>query len=100
MGTVTPPKITYSQTERLLNIKSTLGTTELLLEKFSGTEALSTPFEFKVALLSPEFSLDIKSLLRTSVTVTIFRKQRDAGVQRGLSKPVAGQGGRGDYQRA
>ncbi len=69
---MTPPKITYSQTERLLNIKSTLGTTELLLEKFSGTEALSTPFEFKVALLSPEFSLDIKSLLRTTVTVTIY----------------------------
>ncbi|HTX37403.1 MAG TPA: type VI secretion system tip protein TssI/VgrG [Bryobacteraceae bacterium] len=68
----TPPKITYSQTERLLNINTTMGETEVLLEKFSGTEALSTPFEFKVALLSPDFSLDLKSLLRTSATVTIF----------------------------
>jgi hypothetical protein len=29
-----PEKITYSQEERLLKIKTTLGETELLLEKF------------------------------------------------------------------
>jgi type VI secretion system secreted protein VgrG len=66
------PQITYSQQQRLLSISTTLGVTEILLEKFSGTEALSTPFEFKVALLSNDFSLDLQSLLRTPATVTIF----------------------------
>jgi len=68
------PKIKYSQTERLLSIKSNGPdpTVELYLEKFNGTESLSTPFEFKVALLSPDFSLKIKDLLRTTATVTIF----------------------------
>ena len=67
-----PEKITYSQEERLLKIKTTLGETELLLEKFSGTEALSTPFEFKVTMLSTDFSVDLKQLLRTPATITIF----------------------------
>jgi type VI secretion system secreted protein VgrG len=66
------PKITYSQTERLLQIKTSDGVTELLLEKFSGAEILSKPFEFKVTLLSAENDVDLKSLLRTDVTVTMY----------------------------
>ena len=65
------PKITYSQEERLLKIKTKDGVTELLLEKFSGTEELSKPFEFKLTMLSTDFSVDLKSLLRTPVTITI-----------------------------
>jgi type VI secretion system secreted protein VgrG len=42
---------------------------QLLLEQFSGTEALSTPFEFKLRLLSPNAELDLQSLLRTPATV-------------------------------
>ena len=66
------PKITYSQEDRLLTIKTTLGTSELLLEKFSGAETLSKPFEFKISMLSTDFELDLKSLLRTSATVTVY----------------------------
>ena len=65
------PKITYSQEERLLEIKTADGVTELLLEKFSGTEALSKPFEFRLSMLSADFSVDLKKLLRTPVTITI-----------------------------
>ena len=65
-------KIQYSQKERLLQIKTTLGETELLLEKFTGTEALSKPFEFAATLLSPDFSVDLKALLRTKATITIY----------------------------
>lgn len=64
------PTITYSQEERLISVKTTLGETELLLERFCGTETLSKPFEFKLTMLSTNFSVDIKSLLRTPVTVT------------------------------
>jgi type VI secretion system secreted protein VgrG len=66
------PKITYSQEDRLLKIKTALGETELLLEKFSGTEALSAPFEFRISMLSTDFSVNLKALLRTNVTVTIY----------------------------
>jgi type VI secretion system secreted protein VgrG len=62
---------TFSQTGRLLQIKTTLGTTDLLLEKWTGDETLSKPFEFKVLMLSTNFSVDIKSLLRTSATISL-----------------------------
>ena len=72
MGTTGDPIITYSQEERLLKIKTTLGETKLLLERFSGAETLSQPFEFKLTMLSTDFSVDIKSLLRTNVTITLI----------------------------
>jgi type VI secretion system secreted protein VgrG len=61
----------YTQEHRLLKIKTTLGETELLLEKFSGTEEVSTPFEFRVRLLSQNAAVDLKALLRTTATVSV-----------------------------
>jgi type VI secretion system secreted protein VgrG len=61
----------YSQDDRLLSI-TTSSTSELALERFSGVEALSRPFEFKTVLLSPDPSVDLKSLLRTTATVTLY----------------------------
>src|ERR1022692_1057423 len=61
----------FSQEGRLLQIKTTLGLTELLLEKLSGEETLSKPFEFKVLMLSPDSEVDIKSLLRTNATISL-----------------------------
>jgi type VI secretion system secreted protein VgrG len=61
----------FSQEGRLLEIKTTLGLTELLLEKLSGEETLSKPFEFKVLMLSPDSEVDIKSLLRTNATISL-----------------------------
>jgi type VI secretion system secreted protein VgrG len=63
--------IAYSQEERLLEIKTTLGETELLLERFSGTEAVSAPFEFRCTLLSTLETVDLKSLLRTPATISL-----------------------------
>jgi type VI secretion system secreted protein VgrG len=66
------PTIDYKQEGRLLQIDTTLGEDKLLLEKFSGAETLSKPFEFRVTMLSTELDVDIKSLLRTSVTVALI----------------------------
>ncbi len=66
------PQIDYKQEGRLLQIDTTLEENDLLLEKFSGAETLSMPFEFRVTLLSTDFDVDIKSLLRTSATVTLI----------------------------
>jgi type VI secretion system secreted protein VgrG len=64
------PDAKYSQLDRLLRIKSSsVEEGQLLLERFSGTEAVSTPFEFKLRLLSPNAELDLQKLLRTPATV-------------------------------
>jgi type VI secretion system secreted protein VgrG len=65
------PTIDYKQEGRLLQITTTLEDNTLLLEKFSGAETLSKPFEFHVTLLSTDFDIDLKSLLRTSATVAL-----------------------------
>jgi len=49
----------------------------LLLEKFSGSETLSKPFEFQVTLLSNEMEVDLKGLLRTNATVTVVGDDED-----------------------
>jgi len=62
----------YSQKDRLIRIKTpSLAEKELLIERLSGTESLSTPFEFKLTLLSPSDALDLKALLRQPVTIYI-----------------------------
>src|ERR1022692_4706309 len=66
------PQIDYKQEGRLLQIETTLADNDLLLEKFSGAETLSKPFEFQVTLLATNFEVDIKSLLRTTATVTLI----------------------------
>ena len=63
----------YSQEDRLLKIQTTLGETELLLEHFVGTEAVSVPFEFRVTLLSANECVDLKALLRTPATVSLIQ---------------------------
>lgn len=61
----------YSQKDRLLKIETVLGEKELILERFSGTEGLSMPFQFRVVMLSTSMTIDMKSLLRTPATITI-----------------------------
>jgi type VI secretion system secreted protein VgrG len=61
--------VNYSQADRPIRIKTTLGETELLLESFSGSEAISEPFRFSVSMVSENAEIDLKSLLRSSATV-------------------------------
>ena len=90
------PEIQYSQEERLLEIKTTLGETALLLEKFTGTEAVSRPFEFEVTLLSPSHLVDMKKLLRTPATVSLYladgTERPFHGIFRSLKQAEEGEG--------
>jgi type VI secretion system secreted protein VgrG len=54
-----------------IRITTKLGPNELVLHQFSGSEGVSTPFEFRVRMLSHNASIDLKSLLRTSATITV-----------------------------
>jgi type VI secretion system secreted protein VgrG len=61
----------YSQQERHFRIQTVLGDAALLLREFSGHESISSPFEFRVGMLSEDPKIDLKALLRTSVTITV-----------------------------
>ncbi|MGO9258640.1 MAG: type VI secretion system Vgr family protein [Bryobacteraceae bacterium] len=81
--------ITYKQDVRILKIQTTLGDTELVLEKFSGTEAVSSLFEFNVTMLSTNNSVDIKSLLRTSATITVYQSDGTERKFNGVFKSIS-----------
>jgi type VI secretion system secreted protein VgrG len=64
-------KAEFSQKGRILSVETPLGTDVLLLEGFSGTEAVSRPFEFTLELLSADPDVDPEALLRKGVTVKV-----------------------------
>jgi len=61
----------FSQQGRILAVETPLGTDVLLLEGFSGTEGVSTPFRFTLDLLSEDPAIDPTALLREGVTITV-----------------------------
>ncbi|MDE3167315.1 MAG: hypothetical protein KGN36_16050, partial [Acidobacteriota bacterium] len=81
------PKIDYSQKKRMLSIKAS--DPSLLLEKLAGTEAVSQPFEFKLNLLSALDSVDLKALLRTPATVSLYLPDGSERYFNGLFRTVA-----------
>jgi type VI secretion system secreted protein VgrG len=52
-------------------IATDLGDNELVLHRLSGAEAISSPFEFRIGMLSENQQIDLQSLLRTSATISI-----------------------------
>jgi type VI secretion system secreted protein VgrG len=73
MGSGSDPTAKYSQSQRLLKIKTNLADDDLMLERFSGDETLSKPYAFQLTLVSANKSIDMKSLLRTPATVTVIQ---------------------------
>jgi type VI secretion system secreted protein VgrG len=64
-------EIQFTQDERLIKVTTTLGKDKMLLERFSGAETLSKPFEFQITMLANDQEVDLKSLIRTSMTVEL-----------------------------
>jgi type VI secretion system secreted protein VgrG len=63
---------TFSQANRVISITTPLGTDALLLESFSGYEAISAPFRFRVQMLSESTTpIAFDSLLGQSVTISL-----------------------------
>lgn len=61
----------YLQTERPLQVTTTLGADAFLLAAVQGEEAMSRPFLFRLDLRSENAEVDGKALLRTPMTVQI-----------------------------
>jgi type VI secretion system secreted protein VgrG len=64
-------EVTLKQEDRLIRLKTILPDDELVIERLSGTEELSRPYELKLELLSTDLSVDMKKLLRKPATVTL-----------------------------
>ncbi|MCU1292292.1 MAG: type secretion protein ImpA [Bryobacterales bacterium] len=54
-----------------MQLSTTLGKTELVVHRYSGVEAVSTPFEFRVGMLSENGAIDLQSLLRTRAHIAL-----------------------------
>jgi type VI secretion system secreted protein VgrG len=67
----------YTQANRPMRVDTTLGEDVLLLEGFSGSEAVSAPYGYTLDLLSEEAAVAPADLLRKPVRVTI--KTPDGG---------------------
>jgi type VI secretion system secreted protein VgrG len=61
----------YSQANRLMRVDTALGEDVLLLEGFSGDEAVSTPYGYTLELLSEDPAIAAAKVLRTAMHVTI-----------------------------
>jgi type VI secretion system secreted protein VgrG len=60
-----------SQESRTGKLETSLGDTELVLARFSGSESLSELFEFRIEAVSEQANIDFNSALGTSTTVQL-----------------------------
>ncbi len=61
----------FTQDHVLISATTALGKDKLLVESFSGTEELSRPFGFSLAMKSAEIALDPAAIIGTTATVTV-----------------------------
>ncbi|MCI0505388.1 MAG: type VI secretion system tip protein VgrG, partial [Gammaproteobacteria bacterium] len=64
----------FTQDNRFLNLSTPLGKDVLLATSVSGTEALSSLFEYEVEALSDNDAIDAKKIVGKSVTITLQGK--------------------------
>ncbi len=69
----------YTQANRPMRVTTTLGEDVLLLQGFTGEEGISTPFGFRLSLLSEETSIAPGDVLRKPMVVAV---ELDNGEQR------------------
>lgn len=60
------------QAGRPFEVSTPLGADVLLAERFEGEEAISTPFEYNIRMLSENDSIAASSLLRQSLTIKVL----------------------------
>lgn len=61
----------YTQERQLMRVQTTLGEDELMLERLTGKEAVSSPYLFELELLSENGEVDGEELLRSEVTIEL-----------------------------
>ncbi|MCQ8104787.1 type VI secretion system tip protein VgrG [Methylomonas sp. SURF-2] len=61
-----------SQVDRIASVTTSLGETDLLLYRMTGTEHMSRLYEYELELLSEKNDIDLKGLLGTGMTVKLY----------------------------
>ena len=65
-----------TQDQRLISISTPLGTDELLLTSFEGTEYISNLFEFEIEVLSSNHTINPQQIIGKTVTLNIQNDQK------------------------
>lgn len=73
MSTIDP-----NQKNRLLSLKTPLGQDTLIPTNFSGAEALSRLFEFKISAVSTQQNITADQILGKTITLSVNRPESDA----------------------
>jgi type VI secretion system secreted protein VgrG len=91
----------YTQARLPMRIDSALGADALLLESFTGVEAISRPFRYRLELLAEDRDIDPESMLRKPVTLSIGLADKEERSLHGLvsrfSNAGRATGGDGEY---
>jgi type VI secretion system secreted protein VgrG len=74
----------FSQANRPVRFETTLGKDLLLPTGFSGTEGVSTPFSFRISLVSPDPTIAAAKILRTPVCLTLVQEDGSERAIHGL----------------
>lgn len=93
--------MTYSQTTRVLEIQTTLGTDLAMLTELEGEERISRPFEFNISFVSEEEPTRVAKLLGTAVSIKLGWPEAETGIERRclhghIRRLRRGMAGRGD----
>ncbi|MBW1866823.1 MAG: type VI secretion system tip protein VgrG, partial [Deltaproteobacteria bacterium] len=85
----------YTQENRSIVIDTPLGKNELLLTRFSGTEGISTLFNFEMEMLSENHEIAFEQIIGEVVTVSIILPDGDSRFFNGIiSRFSQGSGGK------
>jgi type VI secretion system secreted protein VgrG len=83
--------VSYEQTDRLLQVTSVLGDNVLLLQSFTGHEAISRLFVYELDLFSDNDSIAAKDLVGTTITWSVNEVDQDPRYFNGMvSRMTAG----------
>lgn len=86
--------MSYTQENRLIAIDTPLGKDVLLLAGLRGTEAISAPFTFELAMLSENHSISFQDIVGKNATVSIVLADRSKRYFNGIiSRFSQGRGG-------
>lgn len=91
----------FSQHARLLELRTPLPTPALIVERFSGREAISEPFRFDIDCVSTDAHIDIHPLLGEEITLRLLQADGSKRSWHGYvthAKQLGSDGGRARYR--
>jgi type VI secretion system secreted protein VgrG len=89
----------YTQTGRLISLTTPLGEDKLLLTGFTGHEAISRMFDFRLQMLSEDTAIDFTQIIGQSVTINVLQQDNSHRHFNGIVSHFACTGKDGDMTR-